>query len=272
MYSGTTLTRFSGRIAGAHQKIDRSARNNLSKILDDDSLFPRSRRILHFEGKNGPDAIKRKSPARDEPWHYYSPFDDDDSELIEQIRDHYKNLVKELKRNDEERAAFEAAWLAHAIVDGLTPAHHYPYEQKLSELRGGRTITDRVTIFKKIVMPGSSAKERISNNWKMWGPRGLFTSHGLFELGIAVVIAPLSFGESVPKNSDIKSIQSIGPVEWFQRAAKEIAVLDMYENYQKKGWTPKLAWQVRHRLAPLLVHSVSIIWYQALIDAGKLYK
>ena len=37
MYSGTTFTNKSGSIMGAHQKIDRVARNNISKLLDDDS-------------------------------------------------------------------------------------------------------------------------------------------------------------------------------------------------------------------------------------------
>src|SRR3954467_334624 len=122
MYSGSTMTPLSGRILGAHQKIDSVARRNLERMMPG-CKFPRSRQIMHFEGKNGPDAIKRKSPAKDEPWHYYSPFDDDDSQLIELIRDHYNELVKRLKDGNKERTAFEAAWLAHAIVDGLTPAH-----------------------------------------------------------------------------------------------------------------------------------------------------
>jgi hypothetical protein len=73
------------------------------------------RRFLHFEGKNGPDAIKRKSPAQDEPWHYYSPFDEQDSQLIDLIKSHYKQLVVELKAKNKEKSAFEAAWLAHAL-------------------------------------------------------------------------------------------------------------------------------------------------------------
>src|SRR5580704_9751779 len=97
MYSGTTFTRYSGRILGAHQKVDRVARKHLGTLLKNDKLFPSEKQILLFEGKNGPDAIKRKSPARDEPWHYYSPFNEDDSRLIELIRDHYNNLVSELK-------------------------------------------------------------------------------------------------------------------------------------------------------------------------------
>ena len=268
MYSGSTLTRYSGRVLGAHQKIDRVARRHLSRLLPDDTLFPSSRRILQFEGKNGPDAIKRKSPAQDEPWHYYSPFDDEDAQLIELIRDHYGQLVKELKAQNNERIAFEAAWLAHAIVDGLTPAHHYPYEDKLVELRGGKGIESRTTIREKLVMHGETRREKMRNNWKMWGPKGLFTTHGLFEMGIATLIMPLNFAEAVPRPSDIKIIEKIGLLEWFRRTAREIAVLDMYNLYYNKGWTPKLAYQIRHKLGPSIVQTVTLAWYSALIEAG----
>lgn len=268
MYSGSTLTRYSGRMLGAHQKIDRVARRHLRKLLRDNGIFPTAKKILYFEGKNGPDAIKRKSPAVDEPWHYYSPFDDDDEKLAEIIKEHHKNLVKELKKGNHERAAFEAAWLAHAIVDGLTPAHHYPYEEKLVELRGGDGIETRTTIKGKLVMPGVNRREKMRNNWRMWGPKGLFTTHGLFEMGVATLIAPLSFSEAVPSQADREKIKEVGIVEWFKRAAREIAVLDMYKNYYLKGWTPKLAWQVRHRLGPTLVQAVTLAWYSALVEAG----
>jgi hypothetical protein len=268
MYSGTTLTKYSGRILGAHQKIDRVARRHLSKILPDNTVFPGVRSILHFEGKNGPDAIKRKSPAQNEPWHYYSPFNDDDSQLIELINEHYQHLIRELKAGNKERISFEAAWLAHAIVDGLTPAHHYPYEEKLVELRGGEGIETRTTIKDKLVMPGDNKRQKVKNNWKMWGPRGLFTTHGLFELGVATLIVPLTFNEAVPKNKDIQHAQEIGIGELFKRAAREIAVLDMYKAYYKKGWTPKLANQVRHKLGPMIVRTVTLSWYCAVAEAG----
>lgn len=267
MYSGTTFTKFSGRILGAHQKIDRVARNHLTKLLPNDNIFPASRRILHFEGKNGPDAIKRKSPAKDEPWHYYSPFDDDDSQLIELIREHYDQLVKQLKKGNKERVAFESAWLAHALVDGLTPAHHYPYEDKLTELRG-EGIETRTTVRQKLVIPGNTRRQKVKNNWKMWGPKGLFTTHGMFEMGIATIIAPLGFGETLPNQEDIEKMEKIGPIEWFKRTAREIAVLEMYDNYYLKGWTPKLANQVRHKLGPLLVQTVALTWYAAILEAG----
>lgn len=125
MYSGTTFTNSSGAILGAHQKIDRVAYRHLQKITEGAEGFPSLKQVLYFEGKNGPDGIKRKSPARDEPWHFYNPFDEDDTELLMHIDRHYTELVTELKKGNQERAAFNAAWLAHALVDGLTPAHHF---------------------------------------------------------------------------------------------------------------------------------------------------
>jgi hypothetical protein len=106
---------------------------------------------LHFEGKNGPDGIKRKSPAKDEPWHYYDPLNPNDTTLLQMIEGHSDNLVKALRRQNNEKAAFEAAWLAHAVVDGLTPAHHYPLEEKIEELWGypkelRQTIREKKTI------------------------------------------------------------------------------------------------------------------------------
>lgn len=271
MYSGTTLTRYSGRVIGAHQKIDRVARRHLSRLLTDSKQFPSSRQILHFEGRNGPDAIKRKSPAQDEPWHYFNPFDSKDNQLVELIGSHYDELVKQLKDGNKERVAFEAAWLAHALVDGLTPAHHYPYEEALVELRG-EGIETRTTVKDKLVMPGVTRREKVRNNWKVWGPKGLMTTHGLFEMGIAAIFAPLGFGEAVPTDKELRHMIKIGPVEWFKRTAREIGVLGMYDTYYKKGWTPKLAWQVRHRLGPALVQTVTLTWYAALVDAGIIEK
>lgn len=269
MYSGTTLTPLSGRLLGAHQKFDRVARKQLAKLLPDNKVFPSSRKILHFEGKNGPDAIKRKSPAKDEPWHYYSPFDEDDSQLLELINDHYQQLVKELKKNNRERISFESAWLAHAIVDGLTPAHHYPYEQKLSELRG-EGIETRDTVKKKIIIGGENRRDQIKKNWKVWGPKGLLTTHGLFEVGIASIIAPLSIANAYPSRKEIETALEIGPIELFKRTAKEIAILDMYERFRKRGWSTKLIIDVRNKLAPAITKTVMLIWYLSLVEAGKI--
>lgn len=268
MYAGTTLTPLSGRIFGAHQKIDRLARSSLRLLLSNNEIFPDSKKILHFEGVNGPDAIKRKSPAKDEPWHYYSPFDTSDTGLVDLIGVHYDQLVIALKKADQVRAAFEAAWLAHAIVDGLTPAHHFPYEEKLQELRGGASIDERTTYREKIVMPGDTRREQLHNNWKMWGSKGLLSTHFLFEWGVAALILPFSTRHVKPTKKDIDALYEHGVLELFRRKAKEVGGLDMYHRYYKSGWTPQLARQVRNHLAPIIVKMVALAWYAAAIDAG----
>jgi hypothetical protein len=268
MYSGTTLTKFSGRILGAHQKIDRVARQQLSRILPQRDIFPTTKQILHFEGKNGPDAIKRKSPAHDEPWHYYSPFNPKNAPLLGLICDHYNSLINCLKHNDEVKAAFEAAWLAHALVDGLTPAHHYPYEQKLSELREGSGIDTRTSFREKVIMPGKNRRQKLSNNWKMWGARGLLITHWWFEFGVSTIILPLHFKNAMPTDEDVEKIRSIGIVEWFKQAAQDIAMLKIYDKYYQRGWTTQLAQQVRRQLAPIIVKTVTLTWYMAVVD-GK---
>ncbi|HYH75656.1 MAG TPA: hypothetical protein VD735_06915 [Candidatus Saccharimonadales bacterium] len=268
MYSGTTLTPMSGRIVGAHQKIDKLARRILGARLNDDKAFPGIKPILHFEGINGPDAIKRKSPAQDEPWHYLSPFDVKDTKLTDLIEAHYDRLIVALKAKDDVRAAFEASWLAHALVDGLTPAHHFPYEEALTALRGGAGIETRTTIKEKLVLPGETRREQVRNNWKMWGPRGLMSTHGFFEWGVAALIAPLSSRSLALTDKDISELYEHGIIELFRRKAKEVSSLGMFDAYYEHGWTPKLAKQVRNHLVPTIVKTVALAWYAATIDAG----
>lgn len=268
MYSGTTMRPLTGKIIGAHQKIDRIARAGLQKLLADNDRFPAQRLILHFEGVNGPDAIKRKSPAKDEPWHYYSPFDETDTRIIEIMDKHYDQLVAALKNRDEVRAAFEAAWLAHAIVDGLTPAHHYPYEEKLAELRGGKGLETRDNLWDKLVMPGVNRYDQLRNNWKMWGPKGLLTTHGVFEWGVAVMMAPLTEKSAVLTKGDVAELNKHGTLGLFKLKAKEIAALGVYESYVRSGWTPLLARQVRKKVVPSITKMVTLAWYAASIDAG----
>ncbi len=258
-----------GKVIGAHQKIDRLAREGLTGLIgDQDTQFPSARRILHFEGVNGPDAIKRKSPAKDEPWHYYIPFDEGDTRLLAILELHYHELVAALKKQDQVRAAFEAAWLAHAIVDGLTPAHHYPYEEKLMELRGGKGLETRTTLKDKIIMPGTTRREKVSNNWKMWGVKGLLMSHFAFEIGISLMMMPLNEKNVAMRPEELAELEEYGMVELFRRKAKEIATLGIYDMYQRHGWTPQLARKVRKRIVPSIVHMVVLAWYAAAVEAG----
>ncbi|HSX29674.1 MAG TPA: hypothetical protein VLE73_03885 [Candidatus Saccharimonadales bacterium] len=257
---------------GTHQKVDRLARQALKSHLTWDTRFPDAKSILHFEGVNGPDAIKRKSPAKDEPWHYYSPFDEHDTALIHIIGDHYDRLVQSLQDSDDVRAAFEAAWLAHAIVDGLTPAHHYPYEQKLTELRGGQGIETRNTIKGKLILPGETRREQVKNNWEMWGAKGLLTTHIGFEWGIAVLITPYTAKQAELTKHDVQELSEYGVIELFRRKAKEISALGMYDAYLELGWKPGLARIARQKLIPTIVHTVTLAWYGAAIDAGLAQK
>lgn len=269
MYSGLVLTRFSGRMMGAHQKIDRIARNHLSELLEKPNTFPRIRNILQFEGKNGPDGIKRKSPSRNEPWHFLDPLSaDNDLEFTKLIEEHYEQLVKELKSNNIERAGFEAAWLAHTIVDGLTPAHHYPFKEKVNELRSSGSET-RNTPMRKLIFEGETKLKTLKNTLKAYGPRGLYMGHALFELGFAWIIRPLRFPDARPSKAEIKRIDSLKPMEYFMQKAREVAVLDLFSEYLKKGWSSKITRQMRQQLAPLIINTVTVIWYKAAKEAGK---
>lgn len=253
---------------GAHQKIDRTARKYLGKICEDEQ-FPVIKDILHFEGKNGPDGIKRKSPAVDEPWHFYDPFDAKDTKLLDIIEDHFAELVKQLKKGSPERAAFDAAWLAHAVVDGLTPAHQFPYEKKLEELRGD-DLSSRDSPAKKLLIPGDTMSERVKNNWAMWGREGLLSMHVMFELGVAGIAAPLSMKTGIPSEGDLERIIDVGITDYYRAAAKEIAVLDMYNRFVEDGWTRKLVREVRNDLMPTIIKTVTLFWFMALREAGHL--
>lgn len=264
MYSGTTLRNASGRIIGAHQKLDRVARRALELAVPG-SNFPKIREILHFEGKNGPDGIKSKSPARDEPWHYYDPTDPKDRQLIGMIERHGKNLTAALKKDVTEKAAFEAAWLAHAIVDGLTPAHHYPLEEKLEELRG-EGIETRTSFKEKNLMrsQGDTWREIFAKNWEYWGAKGVMTTHAMYEFGVATSIAPLRLRRGHPTKADYRKVMKVGIAEIFKDAAAQIHELKMYDRFMRKGWTNKIARETREFLAPLLVKTVALAWYEAL--------
>jgi hypothetical protein len=268
MYAGSTMTPLSGRILGAHQKIDRLARRNLERLLPG-CAFPSIRRIMHFEGNNGPDAIKRKSPAQDEPWHFFQPFDLKDTQLLKQIAAHHRQLTAALRNSDTVRAAFEAAWLAHAMVDGLTPAHHHPYEAEVTLLRGGQGIETRTSLKEKIIFPGETLREQARNNWRYWGPKGLFSTHTAFEWGVSTVMAPLRLTQSLPTAADIERFNALGIEAWFRSAAQEVARLKLYDEFYARGWTTALSRQIRRELAPALVRAVSVAWHGALLESQK---
>ncbi len=266
MYAGLNITNQSGNLLGFHQKMDRLSRDALDDLLNKGEVFPSKRQILHFEGKNGPDGIKLKSAGNDEPWYFFDPDKPESGELLTIIKSHYGNLVKELSSKNKERSAFEAAWLAHALLDGLTPAHQYPYEEELEKIRGESKDT-RNTIYKKIVAPAETGSDMIAKNWQLWGAKGLVTTHALFEGGAAVVIKPISSKIAQPDRQAVKTIQNLGLAEYYKVVAKEVSDLDIYENFYKRGWTRSIAKCIRQELAPRMAQTVTLAWYMAVKDA-----
>ena len=262
MYAGTTFRHHSGNIIGVHQRIDRVARTHVVKHLPEDAFFPAIKTILHFEGKNGPDGIKSKSPSIDEPWHFINPTAGEDDPLVLVINDHIQNLAAALRQKDEVRSGFEAAWLAHAIVDGLTPAHHYPLAEKIEEL-WGKPHHERNSKRDKIIIKGNGKRDMLSKNWQYWGSSGIFNLHWLFEFGVASAITTSRFTDIGMREEDISQVDRDGYISYFLRSVKDVHTLDMYETFERTGWSAKLGNTTRYQLAPLIMKNVCLAWYVA---------
>ncbi len=266
MYAGSTIRRRSGWLLGVHQRIDRVARRHFTKHLPSDVFFPSKNDILHFEGNNGPDAIKRKSPSRDEPWHFIDPAKPNDHALIDLINDHYANLAKALQRKNKQRAAFEAAWLSHAIVDGLTPAHHFPLADKIEEL-WGKPHYERSSVRDKNIIKGKNRRDSVSKNWQYWGSGGIFSRHFLFEFGVATSILFHPFRDIGITEKDLKDVEQKGIEPIFRQAMKDIVQLDVYNKFTRQGWTHVLATESREVLVPRIMKTVFLAWYGASKEA-----
>jgi hypothetical protein len=265
MYAGTTFRHHSGNVVGAHQRIDRVAKRHLIHHIGKSTFFPSIKNILHFEGKNGPDGIKSKSPSIDEPWHFITPTAGVDDPLITVIKDHMYNLATALKAKDEIRAAFEAAWLSHAIVDGLTPAHHYPLAEKIEEL-WGKAHNERDSTKDKIMITGHNRRDTLSKNWQYWGMGGVFSAHINYELGVSSAIALGNFKNIGITKKDLKRIEEEGYIAYFLESVKAIDDLNTYQEYTKTGWSSYLANITRRKLAPTIMKNVCLAWYAATKD------
>ena len=261
MYSGTTVGTRSGNTIGVHQRIDKIARKQLEPLLKEGQTFPSAKRILHFEGNNGPDGVKRKSPAIDEPWHYIDPKKMHDTTLLDMILDHMHNLTDALRKQNHERAAFEAAWMAHAIVDGLTPAHHFPLADKIEELFG-MPHHERLTIKQKNIIKGNGKRDTFSKNWQYWGGGGIFSSHALFELGVATTMVGRVYRSTI-KKKDLTDIAVNGYEAFFLKTLEKIDELDVYDTFRAQGWNWRVAKLVNGTLIPLIIKAVVLGWYAA---------
>ncbi len=270
MYATTALaknTKLTGHRVGTHQQLDQAAHKILARQLPADRYFPSSKEIIYFEGVRGPDGLKSKSPGEDEP---STLFDPPNGELLlRQILDHHHNLVVALRQSDQIRAAFEAAWLAHKLVDGLTPAHHFPLSEAKEELMSNKEF---VKIFGepiKGIMHGRSVLETARNNWLYWGPDGYMSKHIAYEYGVAIIVAALPKKALLPRvhRTEFRHVET---QRVFQRALERIKPAEIYERFRHDGWTTELALDTRNRLLPELTRAVALAWYAAAEEAYQL--
>lgn len=259
MYSGFVSPRKVVTRLGIHQRFDMAAYRMIGPYLPKDA-FPTLKDILHFEGYNGPDGLKVKSPGVNEPSHLYDPTSDT-GEVPMHIANHYAAMVDRLKAGDMTRAAFEASWMAHYIGDGLTPAHHWPLEEKVAEA---------AALVPQTVREGDTGKFAglIKKNWAIWGAKGHLSTHFNFEMGVAfaMLIFPIKAHFS---DKELAYARNLGPVEYFKSEARDVAALGLYERFYKSGWTSEIAGAVKNTLAPQAARAIGMIWLLALLEAGQ---
>jgi hypothetical protein len=254
---------------GIHQRLDMAAYHMIERYLPD-SAFPALKDILHFEGYNGPDGLNVKSKGLtklaprtegdEKPSHYYDPHTEA-GEIPHLIETHYKALVAALKRSDMIRAAFEASWMAHYVGDGLTPAHHWPMEEKIAEAAAKAS---------QEVRTGDTSKftALMKKNWAIWGAKGHMTTHFNFEFGVAfaLLIFPIHTEFS---DAELARARTLGPVAYFKGEAREVAGLNLYERFYDQGWNADIATIIKNQLAPQAARTIGTIWLLALLEAGQ---
>lgn len=300
-------SKFSGKIMGTHQKLDQAARRSLAKVLPRGKYFPSEKEILHFEGSRGPDGLKRKSPGIDEPSHMMATSDLvqeqdeendtlsseqassqheldaapdlaaekidhsslDERSVVTMILDHRWNLVKALKDNNQVRAAFEAAWMAHMLTDGLTPAHHFPLSQVKDELMTDKEIMRVFGQPIKGVIRGRNMLETMRNNWLFWGAGGHMSKHIAYEYGVLMIATPLS-----PRYLEVElqstDLQELDTEKMFRQALGRVQKLEQYSQFLENGWTTELAMEVKEILLPEIIRAIALGWYSAVVEAYKL--
>lgn len=255
MNSGFVTSKRVIKRVGIHQRFDTAAYRMIGRFLPEDG-FPTLPDIIYFEGYNGPDGLKVKSPGVNEPSHLYDPATDA-GEVPLHIANHYAALVASLKTGDKIRGAFEASWLAHYVCDGLTPAHHWPLEEKIAEAAQTAKNPDAAKfadVFKK--------------HWAIWGIKGHLSTHFYFETGIAFALLTYQI-RPVFSDEELAKARRLGPVEYFKDQARDIATLHLYERFYRESWSADLMTSIKNRVAPQTARTIGLIWLLALLDAGE---
>ncbi len=259
MYAGFITHRHAFKHFGVHQRLDYAAYQMVRHYFAPGS-FPPIKQVIHFEGPNGPDGLKVKSPGKADPAHFYDPIKDS-GEVPQLITDHYDKLVDALRDHDQVRSAFEASWLAHYVVDGLTPAHHQLIDEQITRIQGGKVPVKGK--FKYLARGEGSVKK----NWAVWGGNGIWATHHNFEIGVAMALV----GHTIKGSLDevkLAQARKMGALDFFKEEAKAIARLDVYNKFKVKGWTAQIGVAVKDQIIPRTAQAVAIIWLLAYLEAG----
>lgn len=190
----------------------------------------------------------------------------DQRSVLTMISDHHWNLVRALHDKNNVRAAFEAAWMAHMITDGLTPAHHYPLSKIQDQLM---TDKEMMRVFGqpiKGVMHGRSMLETLRNNWLYWGAGGHMSQHIAYEYGVAMIAATLPPKSILPEITP-DELQDLNIEHIFDKSFKLVKSLKMYERFCQDGWTTELALQTKEILLPEIAKAIALGWYSAVAEA-----
>ncbi|MBQ7802723.1 hypothetical protein IJ380_02590 [Candidatus Saccharibacteria bacterium] len=251
-------------LIGTHQKLIRLSRRLVGKKLPEGIYFPSAKEIIYFEGMRGPDGLKRKCPEEKQPEHFLIPGADNGL-LWGQIEDCQANLKRALEEGNHERAAFEAAWMSHFIIDGLTPAHHYPLDDIKEEFM---SESEYLEIFGKPLarkIEGETFRETVGKNIVYYGPGGHLTKHFAFEFQIAKIVNTRKKKTLTPALPySLGDIKKLDFKKEFYGSVEKIADLKMYERYKVEGWSSDLALEAKEILLPEIVKNVTIGWLKCV--------
>ena len=245
MNSGVLTYATKGRAfnrVGTHQKFDREAYRLLNPLINHEH-FPARSDILRFEGIGGPDGLKVKGNYSTD--HLWDPINEIGF-LPVWIESHFKNLVIALRSGDKVEASFHAGWMAHYLTDSLTPAHHVSH---------------------KLIAAEYEDSSKLRRRWLYWGRKGLMSSHVAFEAGISssIMFSPIkaSFDTALYERGKKQGIIHIVKEESYK-----IAKLNLYDTFLKKGWSGKLAKQIKLSVVPRIPQLVAVAWLLAYEEAG----
>ncbi|MCB9834858.1 hypothetical protein H6792_02400 [Candidatus Nomurabacteria bacterium] len=238
---------------GIHQKMDRIAYQVFGEYADrhlagKKFFFPKLSKIIYFEGYNGPDGLKVKKGSSPYDKHHMWEPKKAEGHLMDWIEYHYTGLVSALKSKYALDSSFEASWLAHYLGDIVTPAHHYSKDILYLE-----KTTQHQTLNTKL-----SEQYRVTKN---------FADHIIFESGIASSLVLRKFNHIRFSDQILNDIQSKGLKTAVNNLALKIQAQGLYDQYLKKGWSPKLYKQIRSQVVDQGIQLIAAVWYQAVLDS-----